>query len=266
MPSNRIDGSQPNLEKFFTPLEEAVLEIKRRREDKDLIKKVEDFFNTDIPEHFMGPDPICYLARHIATPNYETLHFIDIAKSTKLPIVIGLDVKDKFVTNNALKRALGKMPVQKGAARSGDEIIEHFTIIDFATAQGRQLKDIVTKFDQNLVDFHLQLLREVYPTGITLVDESDWVDRNHRGNILEHYKKMLALLIVHGVMFETYPPEEYQLVKETPEPAFDFIQEYFGCTPLIYNHISPEAENLRDWNAYPSVIYPYCKDSLKGSN
>ncbi len=259
MPSNRIDGSQPNLEKFFTPLEEAVVEIKRRREDKDLIKKVEDFFNADIPPHFNGSDPICYLARHVATPNFETLHFIELAKSTGLPIVIGQDIKDKFVTNNALKRALGKMPVQKGAARSGDEIIEHFTIIDFATAQGKQLKDIATKFDQNLVDFHTQLLKEVYPTGITLVDESEWVDRNHRGNILEHYKKMLALLIVHGVMFEFYEPEDYPLLHSIIKPAFEEIEERFGVKPLVSNLITPEMQNERNWNGYPSVVYPFIK-------
>ncbi len=264
-----MDKSLPTVQtysdtsKFFTPLPEAVAEIERRRKDSELRRKVEAYLHGDIPEHFTYSKPIFYLSRHIATPNYEALRFIEITEEYNLPRVIGIDSQDTFISKNELKRALGKMPVTKGTARSGDEIIENFTVIDFAKYDGCSFDQIVTHFGKPLSEFHNTLLREIYPDKVLVRDESSWISRHHRGDLLPQYKHMLALLCVHGIMFESYPPEESTLVQNILEPAFLEVERIIGVKPLIVELIGNELEKVRNWNGYPSVLYPVIKNALQ---
>jgi hypothetical protein len=245
-----------------TQLDDAIAELHRRRKDDKLRKEIEEYLNYDIPHHFTER-PIFYLARHVATPNFETLRFIEICKQHKSPPVIGQDTKDIFVSNNILKRSLGKLPVVKSVTHDKRELTENLTVLRFDKAQGEPLNSLTTTFGENLVQFHNKLLREIYPRGVHLVDDSPWIDRNHRGNLLEHYKKFLALFILHGVMFEFYEPEDLEFVNEVLIPAQQFIEEKFGCKPLICDLVSPELCTARDWNAYPSVIYKMVHNKVR---
>jgi len=250
--------------RFFTPLPEAVIEIERRRKDSKLRAKIEAYLNGDIPEHFTYSKPTFYLSRHIATPNYEALRFIEITKEYDMPKIIGIDPADTFTSNNELKRALGKMPVTKGTARNGDEIIENFTVIDFAKFDGCPFYSIVTNFGVTLQDFHTNLLHEIYPNTLMVRDESNWVSRHHRKDLLPQYKHMLALMCMHAIMFESYPPEETALVQNILQPAFDEINHIMGCRPLIVELIGDKLEEERNWNGYPSVLYPIIKNAIEG--
>lgn len=251
-----------NSKHFFTPLEEAVAEIHKRRGDEELVKKVYAYLNGDIPEHFTKEQPILYLSRHIATPNYEALRFIELCKPYNLPLVIGQDKKGKFVSHNELKKALGKMPVTKGISRRQDEIIENFTIVDFSQAQGVSFQELQTRNGGNFVEFHNNLFQYIYPNEIEIVDESAWVDRNHRDDLEKQYKKLFALLCVYGVMFESYPESETSLVQSALAPAFAEIEKVIGVKPLIVENIDSELELTRDWNGYPSVLYQFIKNDL----
>ncbi len=254
---------------LFTSPENAIAEIHKRRQNKTLVEGVLTYLQNDIPEHFNNStSPILYLARHVATPSFETLRFIENAKQFNLPIVIGQDIKDTFVSNNCLKRSLGKLSVVKGITRNQDEITESFTVVKFDEVQGKPLNTISTTLGNKLVDLHRELFDEVCPSGVSVVDESTWVDRHSRGNLLEHYKHFLALMLVHGIMFETYLPEDYELVEEVLEPASNYLESRFGVRPLICELISQEQNEEKNWDAYPSVIYPILKkhfDEKKGS-
>lgn len=248
---------------IFTPLDEAIAEIRRRREDPMLVRAVSEFLNHDIPAHFNNSAPILYLCRHVATPNFEALRFIEIGKSQNLPLVIGEDSQGTFFANNVLKRALGKLPVVKGIARNQDEIIEYFSVIDFASAEGEPFSSVNTISNGKLIDLHHDLFSHIYPYGVSIVDEAAWIDNHHRDNLLEQYKHTLALLVTQGIMFESYPPEESRLVEEVLLPAFDFITHHLGHKPLIYELIDAQLEEARDWNAYPSVVYRPLKDTFR---
>lgn len=250
------------LDRIFTPLDEAIAEIKRRRKDSGLVERVKTFLGS-IPEHFDQKDPILYLSRHVATPNLETLRFIELAKPYGLPTVIGEDHDDKFVSNNSLKRSLGKMPVMKGTARNGDEIIENFTIIDFDKAQGKPLHAVDTIFDEKLTSFHAELMREIYPSGVQIIDESAWVGKCRKKELLTQYKRMFALHVVHGISFEWYPPQEAQLVKDIVIPAIDFIHETFGVMPLIHELVPAHLNTEKNWESYPSVLYPFLRRKIE---
>lgn len=236
---------------------EAVREIELRRNNTELLQKVQDYLEGDIPRYFKGKQPVLYMARHVAAPNFEVLRFIELARPFGLPIILSQDPKDKFVSNNSLKRALGKMPIVRAVTADGREIIEHFTIIDFAKTQGRRFKNIRTNFDMPLIKFQNYLLNQVYPHEVKLVNDSAWIDRHHRGDLLEHYKKFLALLLIHGIMFESYVDEDELFVKDILRPAFNFIEKEIGVRPLICNLVDEELLHTRDWYSYPSVIYQY---------
>jgi hypothetical protein len=248
---------------IFTPLAEAWSQIQRRRQDTELLQAIEDSLSGDIPPHFRHKSPILYLCRYIATPNFETLRFIELGKPLGAPLVISEDSKGTFFSNNSLKRALGKMSVVKGITRHYDEITENFTVVNFAEAEGMSFGAIRTKGNNALIDLHHELFSLVYPTGITIVDESEWIDRHHRENLVEHYKHLLTLLIAHGIMLESYPAEESRLINEVVIPAFEYVTKEFGHRPLLCELISSELEPTRDWNAYPSVLYRRLKDEFK---
>jgi len=249
---------------IFTSLEDAITEARRRKSDPILVQAVHDFLDGDIPEHFLHPEPILYLARHVATPNYEALRFIELTKDKGLPIVISQDTKGKFVSNNPLKRTLGKLPITKGFTSEKGEIVEYITIVDFTEHQGKSLREVNTKHNVPLVEYHNSLFQHIYPNTVTITDEADWIDRNHRDDIKKQYTKMLALLVTHGVMFESYPPEETHFLETVVKPSFEEIVNQFGVAPLIVEHIDEQLETTKDWNGYPSVLYRLIKDGLAG--
>ena len=255
-----------DIKKFFTPTDEAVLEIMKRRTDLPLKNHVEDYLCGDIPEHFNGKDPILYFSRHVASPNFETIRYIELSNPYDKPIIIGQDTNDKFVSNNCLKKALGKLSVLKGSSHNGDEIIENFTILNFNENLGKKLCDVKICNGTSLIDFHTKLFRRVCGYEVELIDESVWIDRNHRGDLRAYYEKLLALLITHGIMFEFYEEddeEEEEFIMNIFEPAFKKVEKIFGCKPLICEVLTPEMDAEREWLAYPDTIYPLINELLK---
>lgn len=244
---------------IFTPAEKAIADINRRRTDPALREKVMDYLQGDVPEYFDQPTPIFYLQRFIATPNYELFHCAELAQSFGLPLIVGQDHKSKFNTNNELKVPLGKLPVIKGLSHNEDEIIEYFTLIDFNTNNGKPINEIKTKFGTPLVDFHHSLLKELQLPNVSFVEETQWVDRNHRGDIYAQYKKVWALLCLYGIMLESYTPSDFQFFTEVVYPSFKEVEAELGVTPLVVEHISPELEPHRNWNSYPSFFYQFIK-------
>ena len=236
---------------FLTPLDVAIKELKQRDKDKNLRLQVEGYLNNDIPPYFRN-EQIGYLARHVATPNFETIHFLNICKQQNLPAFIGQDSGDIFVSHNDLKRALGKLAIH-ASDRQDDPIFTYNTVVDFYTMQGKYFRDVKTHWGESLIEFHNNLFSHFYDTPINIFDDASWVDRNHRGDLLQHYKKFLSLLVVHGVMFEYYLKNdlrELKFVREILIPAFIYVEEKFGHRPLIVSLVG-EGEENSDWYGYP---------------
>jgi hypothetical protein len=244
---------------LLTPLPDALVELERRKRDPVLKKKIEEYLKGDIPPYF-GESPVLYLARHIATPNFETLRFLHLVEPLGLPTVIGQDLKDKFVPKNQLKRALGKLHVSTGITRHGLEFKEHFEnvrIVDFNTESGKLFRDITTVWGEPLADFHNGLFKELASTDVTIVDDSAWIDRHHRGRLVSHYRKFLTLFILHGVLFEDYSlddKEERAFIRKVLEPAFRTVEKKFGCRPLIAQLTPTTVESPEYWISYPSKV------------
>lgn len=244
---------------MYTPLAEAVSIVHKRKTDVDLVNRVHKYLGGDIPDHFLGDKPIGYLSRFFATPNYELLHVAEITKRHKLQLVVGEDRKSKFNDHNELKRHLAKLRVHKGLSHNKDDIVEYFTIADFNAIKGLPLCDIKTIFGISLEAFHKELMAEMVLSNTIVADETDWVDRNHRDDIFTQYKKMWAIVSVHGIIFESITADEHIFLKEIMYPSFKEVADELGVKPLIVEHITPEMETEKNWNTYPSVLYQYIK-------
>ncbi len=256
-----MDGHANNMEvsRYFTPLCLAIKQLEERRRDAELRDRIERYFRSDIPAHFRN-GPVLYLARHVATPNRETLLFLERCERHQYQAVIGQDLNDVFVSHNSLKRSLGKLPVVRGQDRSGAEIIEYVTVLDFNSSQGRQLHELQTFAGTSLVEFHVSLFNELNIRPPHLADETAWIDRHHRGRLTEHYKQHLALFLAHGVLFEYFllsVPAERQFLRAVFAPAFEFIHDMFGVRPLVVPLVDPGTEEERNWEAYPLQLMDF---------
>lgn len=254
---------------MFTPLE-AVEELKRRRQDPELQKKVEEYLKGDIPDYFRH-GPILYLARHIATPNFETLRFIRLMEHLGVKTVITQDSKGLFVSQNCVKRALGKLPIFRRHSQKGNRLHEQYenvTIVDFNESDGKPFSEIKTLWGEKLTDFHTRLFSELMSEKVESPDDAAWIDRHHRENLLEHYKHLLALFVVHGIFFENYNMDdshEVDFVRHILRPACRFIEERFGYRPIITQVFPTTFESYHFWISYPKKVLDIVRKSMSST-
>jgi len=250
--------------RFLTPYPVALEEVHKRSRDTGLRKRVEEYLGGDIPE-YMRERPVLYLARHVATPNFETLRFLHLLEPLDLPIVLSQDTKDTFTSANMLKRFLGKLPVCTRVTQKAGvthELYQHKTVIDFTKAQGKPFSEVETLWGEPLAQFHARLFTELSTVPPIITDDAEWIDRNSRGDLLAHYKRFLALFVAHGVLFEDYlveDKEEEHFVREVLEPAFTFVEETFGVRPLITQLTPSSVESVKFWLSYPKDVLPLLK-------
>lgn len=252
-----LRSQQSRIRYIFTPLDEAVSEIERRRKDPILQKRIAEYITGSIPDYYDQETPIFSLSRYLATPNFELLYALERIEKYNFPLIVTEDHSSKFISHSALKRALAKLPVVKGYSRNNDEIIEYFTVVDFKQYHGKKISEIDTKCNESLISFHQQLMQHMGLKNVQVANETEWVDEHERNNVRKHYAQMLALFCTHGILLEAYPPEEHSFVLKVVYPAVKEVERALGIKPLIVEHITDEEETERDWNAYPTKLYKF---------
>lgn len=260
----KYDGGVDDL---LTPLPEALAELEIRRRDPVLKKKIQDYIGDNVPSYFKGA-PVLYLARHLATPNFETVRFSHLLQTYDLPVIIGQDTRDKFVPQNILKWSLCRLPVYIGTSHKDGQLLERFqkmTIVDFNTASGKPFSEIHTLWGQKLVDFHAELCARYLDQRVQIEDDAAWIDKNRRGDLLGHYKNFLTLFVMHGILFEDFlseNSEERRFVETVLRPAFSHVEKVFGVRPLI-THLQPTSiESELFWMAYPAGVLDIIKEKM----
>lgn len=248
------------LDNIYTPLAEAEKEIKRRWKDKKLAREVNKFLKKDIPSG-LRKRPKAVLARHIATPNHEQMHFLKKVSVTKLTPAFLEYIDDKFSTNNPAKVHLGKITFLHGKEHNGDSIKSHKKILDLDCCDGARLKNITTLSDTSLVDFHHNIFREsVDDIESHIFEESGWISRNGK-NPEKFYMNFLALFLRNGILFENYLDcaGEGRFTHDVVLPAIKRIEFLFGMKPLIVRLLPSESEADNYWYWYSWNIF----DKLK---
>jgi hypothetical protein len=243
---------------IYTPLHEAVEELKRRHKDKQLEEAVSQYLDGDIPAP-LATGLKLVIFRHICSPNYEFHRLVSAADSYGLEPLLGEYSGDIFTPKNLNKYHLGRMEFHFGFGKNGGHKSEHLNVIDFNCSNGKLLSEIKTVWGEPLVDFHHKLLRDKYPKlsdAENFFDSSLWF-KKHGGVASQYYKKFIALFMRHGILFENFileEEEELSFAKEVFLPAFFSVWDKFGIKPLIVALTPTDIEGDIFWLSYPGAV------------
>ncbi len=243
-------------ERLYTPLQDVLGELERRRQDKELCKKVDDFFGNFKPPQEFGKRPRGVMVRCIASPTIEYEYFKGVQRGLRLdPLFLEFSA-DKFVAKNHEKYGLCRLSFVKSEPKFKRRIVQKRRIVNFNVYEGHALNAIRTEEGGSLVDFHHSLLaRSGLDKGVEVSDFSDWFLKS-RTLSEEYYLYYLALFLVHGVLFENFLfNKDEQFFTETKVlPAFQKLTEMFGVRPLIVPIVPLEEEEAPYWYYYDEKI------------
>ncbi|MEI6400084.1 MAG: hypothetical protein WCO58_01010 [bacterium] len=225
--------------------------LEERKNNTELIKKVLDFLNEDIPEPLKDQQR-AVLFRQLSTPNYETLRFLTITDGLDLKNLFWEYTEDKFTSNNEYKKSLGKLMFFEGEGKKGGQKIKRSTVIDFNSFNGKKISEVKTLNGMSLLDFHHLLMEKKAPIKPNYFDASQWLSL-HGKTSEEYYDNFLALFITHGVLFENFLMDgsEGDFTFNVFLPAFKRIYEKFGVKPLIVALEPTEVEGSEFWYCHP---------------
>lgn len=245
-----------SLESLYTPLEEAVEKLHRRRADKALCRAVAEFQQSHPPE-FLDGEPRAIFGRCVTSADLEFARFIALSRQAGLTPLCLETAKGRFVSINQEKYRRGKLtfhwPNRTRALR----------VIDF-NYDGKRLNEIPSLNGCSLIEFHHRLLAHVYP-GIAahIRDYSDWLSKDNQ--VPPRYLHALSLAITDGILFENFfldDHEERRFMEERILPSFHRAIELFGVKPLIVRLFTPEEENEPWLWQYPGELFPFARDLL----
>lgn len=264
---DRIEELVSDRKKFneivYTPVNEAIIELKERWEDTKLEKEVEKKLNGNIPELYKKGSKMA-ICRDVYTPNFELHRFISAADALDLTPVFGEYEQNKFTSNNLSKYYLGKIGFHFGFGKNHGPKIKYKKVIDFNQSNGKPLSLVTTSWGQGLMDFHRELFLLKYPqfTRECFFDISEWLAKNG-SNAKKFYDNFLTLFIRHGVLFENFMlEEELNFTKECFLPAFFKVWKDFGKKPLIIALAPTEIEGDLFWFHYPPEILQHVEKKL----
>ncbi len=241
-----------NPSDFYTPIDEIKEELYRRRSDKKLLKKVEDFLGEEILKIF-DKAPRAVLSQYIVVPANDTFHFIELAKKINIEPIFLEYADDKLVAKNIGKYLLGKIYFCDKKNLEDFKNIPKLMAINFNVSEGKILKNINTLWGEKLVDFHHNIINIALPiSNGRIFDFSVWF-KEKRYLTEYYYLYFLAIFICHGVFFENIELDgrEEDFSKNKIIPSFYKLQEMFGVKPLIYPLIPLESYHDLYWWCYP---------------
>jgi hypothetical protein len=219
---------------FYTPIEEAVEEIHRRRKSNSLLKKIREEVKLTPELEILNEKPHLVMFRQVLTPLTETIEFMRLAKKHSLsPLVIEY-YEDKFVsTGNQFKRGLGKLPIFKFRDNVGTDVFEYMTILDFNTQVGKPIDSIRTLKDESLIKLHHELFLNVLGVNPLLVakDGTSWFSKYDSSRA--YYTPFLKFFLRDAILFESF-------VSNNSE------QEFFD-TVVLPSFKSCEQDYLNPW-------------------
>jgi len=238
-------------------------ELDRRWNDKELRKKVEDFFGENSMDE-LRLEPRAVLSRTLASPNAELLYFLDIAKSLDLKPLV-LEYPDKFVAKNQNKYHLARMFFYRKAADLRSFPVYAPKVIDFNEHEGKKFSEITTLWGESIAEFHHNLLFQAVPEiKGKILDFSSWFD-SARISSKFYYLHFLALFVCHGVLFENFlidDKEEDEFIREKFLPSFKEVERIFGVKPLIFPLLPFDGEKHQHWLSYHESLKKEVDDKL----
>jgi hypothetical protein len=259
MPSEDVDSLIADEHRFrdfiYTPLEEAVGELRRRWEDKELEQRVHSLI--EVPEVFQK-EPTVSLFRHVCTPNFDTHRFVSIADALDLKPLFVTYESDKFVSGNPQKLDTARMRFYQSREDDSKMHTASLKIVDIPSYDGKRLAEVETLWGQKKVEFHRELFLERYGhiERAQIYDISTWYQANG-GSPAHYYEKVLCLFVRNTILFENFllsDKWEHSFIKDIFLPAFVRVTEETGRKPLIVSLEPTELEDKSFWTCYPESL------------
>jgi hypothetical protein len=248
----------------YTPIDEAMQELERRRGDHELENKISFNKDNNLPSP-LQTGPRAVLFRHIATPNYELIRFMNIAEMAGLRPLILEYTSDIFYSVNKCKYFLANLPFYKGIDKTSKIKVEYKNIIDFNSSNSKPLADIKTLWGQRLVDFHHEFfLKYFHRHKENIFDLSDWLKQNGKCS-KGYYKLFLSLFLNNAILFENFLLDgpELKFTKDVILPALIEIRRETGYKPLIVALEPTKVEDDLFWMCHTVEDKNFVKDKQK---
>jgi hypothetical protein len=250
---------EENKIRYFS-LDEAREEIKKRWNDVELKKKIEEELGDKFIPFFNSDKPRSILFRQLISPDNGLCLFYQEAKylDTKPTVIENLD--DTFVSFNEEKKGYGRLHVNGG----------YVDIMDFHSNEKLPLKDIKTLNGEKVFDFHHDLITKS-GLDVEIFDMANWFKKIGRAK--DYYYPSLLHAVAHGVVFESFISDSEEgesesiFTKNVILPSIEKIYQKFNLTPIIvrmYPSRQSEEEDLYWWSYPPYMekeILKYAEDN-----
>jgi len=250
-----LDALLADPERFaafvYTPLDEAMTELHRRRMDPRYERRVLRLLKGDVPEPLRNR-PRAVIFRQVFTPNYEIRRFVSIVDSVALRPLFFDHHDDKFVANNEWKYHLGNLCFYEGRNPDGSMRKQYRKIIDFNAYDGMRIPEVRTLWGQPLMKFHQALFAARFPEHVDDVySASSWLAKHKSAQ--DYYPAFLLLFIRHGILFENFmlDQKEFAFTRDIFMPAFLSAWRKTGQKPLIVNLEPTDIEGDQFWMCHP---------------
>lgn len=245
--------------KYFS-LDEAREEIKKRWNNHDLRKKVKEELGKNFINFFDSDKPRSVLFRQIISPDNGFCFFYQESKYIDARPTVFEFLDDMFVSFNEEKKGYGRLHVN-------DTCVD---IIDFHKSEKMLLKDLITKRDENLVEFHHLLIKES-GLNVDIFDMSKWF--KSIGEAKDYYYYFLLHFVANGVLFESFildneDEKECAFTKSIVLPVIEKIHQKFNLDPVIIKMYPDQQTKEEDiyWWSYPYHINKKIVEYLKEKN
>lgn len=200
--------------------------------------------------------PTALLARHIASPSYEMLWFVRLARRHGFRALVLEHTSDRFSARNPVKHALARMPIVRGRSRNGQLIVRPQKIFDISEHDGRPLREIFTYRGENLVSYHHRKLSDALgPDTPDLVDMTQLLP-TAADCPAKYYPALFRLLSGYLVLLEDFVADEdtAEFFSRTVLPAWQGAVSDTGKQPQVVRLTHGRLTSSLIWNSYPASV------------
>lgn len=244
---------------LYTPLKTAIALLQERQKFQDLRDDIADYFK-GFPSPVSLQEPSGVYAPALVTPNLELRYMMDVATALPFPVRYFEFSRDKFVHLNFAKRNLGEL-VFFNTEEGERKITGKKKVVDFQTAQGVPMSDIVTLGGENFVAFHHRILKDSLKDSAPVIEDfSDWFKNAASFDPMLPYTRYLGLFLTDCILFANFTTEkrEISFTEQRVLPAFRALRNRFGVNPLIVPVQPTESDDEDFWCYYPDDVREYC--------
>lgn len=198
------------------------------------------------------------LFRALATPNFETLRFLDLARRAGRPPLI-LELRNDWFTPtvNVSKRRLGKLRIYRTADSSGTSATRSVSIVSFNERGRQRIRELRCGDGTPFIDLHHDMLSTVAGDELSgrVIDIASLCDAVGPRS---QYERVFALCTCFGALAETFSRlgPEGAFTDEVVLPAFEATIARFGARPAVTELLPYGSATDPHWESYPASILP----------